>query len=217
MWLPIFLALEADAHAKVGHSVTALQVIEEAIQISEETGERWAIAEVLRIKASLLLATGRPTEEVEALTAAPPPTSCERWSHLAGQPGAELSVTLEIDARLPNGASEQTVRTVSENSRTLKFTSRCRRPAGAVACPKLPSRTSGGEIEGLGGPLPLVGSRSPAPAAQPSRSASRPFGCRSLPRSPLHTRTARGAVVRAARALDTTTHHQRTSRPPPMR
>jgi hypothetical protein len=34
---------------------------------------------------------------------------------------------------------------------------------------------------GLGGPLPLVGSRSPAPGAQPSRSAFRPFGYRSLP------------------------------------
>ncbi len=67
LWLPIFLALEADAHAKAGHSDTALQVIDEAILISEETGERWAIAEVLRIKASLLLATGRPFEEGEAL------------------------------------------------------------------------------------------------------------------------------------------------------
>lgn len=44
-------------------------------------------------------------------------------AHLVGQPGAEVSVTLEIDARLPNGASEQTARTVTENSRTLKFTS----------------------------------------------------------------------------------------------
>ena len=44
-------------------------------------------------------------------------------AHLAGQPGAEVSVMLEIDARLPNGASEQTVRAVTENSRTLKFTS----------------------------------------------------------------------------------------------
>jgi hypothetical protein len=42
-------------------------------------------------------------------------------SHLAGQPGAEVSVTLEIEARLPNGASEQTVRGVTENSHTLKF------------------------------------------------------------------------------------------------
>jgi hypothetical protein len=31
-------------------------------------------------------------------------------------------VTLEIDATVPNGASEQVVRTVTENSRTLKFT-----------------------------------------------------------------------------------------------
>ncbi len=67
LWLPIFLALEAEAHAKAGHSDTALAVIEEALLISEETGERWAIAEVLRIKAGLLLAAGRPAAEVEAL------------------------------------------------------------------------------------------------------------------------------------------------------
>jgi predicted ATPase len=39
----------------------------EALLISEETGERWAIAEVLRIKAGLFVVIGRPTEEVEAL------------------------------------------------------------------------------------------------------------------------------------------------------
>jgi predicted AAA+ superfamily ATPase len=44
-------------------------------------------------------------------------------AHLAGLPGAEVAVTLEIDARLPGGANEQTVRTVTENSRTLKFES----------------------------------------------------------------------------------------------
>jgi hypothetical protein len=37
--------------------------------------------------------------------------------------GAEVTVTLEIDARLPNGASEQLGRTVTENSRTLRFES----------------------------------------------------------------------------------------------
>jgi predicted AAA+ superfamily ATPase len=42
-------------------------------------------------------------------------------AHLVGQPGAEVSVTLEIEAHVPDGASEQTVRTVTENSRTLKF------------------------------------------------------------------------------------------------
>jgi predicted AAA+ superfamily ATPase len=44
-------------------------------------------------------------------------------AHLAGQVGADVRVTLEIEATLPNGASDQIVRTVTENSRTLKFTS----------------------------------------------------------------------------------------------
>jgi predicted AAA+ superfamily ATPase len=44
-------------------------------------------------------------------------------AHLAGQVGAEVTVTIEIEARLPNGATDQLVRTVTENSRTLKFDS----------------------------------------------------------------------------------------------
>lgn len=44
-------------------------------------------------------------------------------AHLGGLVGAEVTVTLEIEAKLPGGASEQVVRTVTENSRTLKFTS----------------------------------------------------------------------------------------------
>jgi len=44
-------------------------------------------------------------------------------AHLVGQVGAEVTVTLEIEAKLPGGASDQIVRTVTENSRTLKFTS----------------------------------------------------------------------------------------------
>lgn len=44
-------------------------------------------------------------------------------AHLAAQPGAEVSVTLEVEVHLPGGAGEQIVRTVTENSRTLKFTS----------------------------------------------------------------------------------------------
>ena len=42
--------------------------------------------------------------------------------HLAKQPGAKLEVTLEIQAQLPNGAPDDLLRTVSENCRTLKFT-----------------------------------------------------------------------------------------------
>jgi class 3 adenylate cyclase/predicted ATPase len=66
LWLPLFLALEAEGHAKLGRGDTALQVIAEGLQIAEETGERWAMAEVLRIRAGLLRDAGRPSEEVEA-------------------------------------------------------------------------------------------------------------------------------------------------------
>jgi len=44
-------------------------------------------------------------------------------AHLAGQVRAEVTVTLEIEVSLPGGASDQIERTVTENSRTLKFTS----------------------------------------------------------------------------------------------
>lgn len=44
-------------------------------------------------------------------------------SHLAGLVGANVSVTLEIDAEIPSGAPEHVVRVVTENSRTLKFKS----------------------------------------------------------------------------------------------
>ncbi len=44
-------------------------------------------------------------------------------AHLTGQLGADVTVTLEIEARLPGGANDQLVRTVTENSRTLKFDS----------------------------------------------------------------------------------------------
>lgn len=44
-------------------------------------------------------------------------------AHLSGQIGAKVRVTLEIDAEIPSGVSDQIVRIVTENSRTLKFTS----------------------------------------------------------------------------------------------
>jgi len=44
-------------------------------------------------------------------------------AHLAGLVGAKLRVTLEVAADIPSGAPHQVVRTVTENSRTLKFTS----------------------------------------------------------------------------------------------
>ena len=43
--------------------------------------------------------------------------------HLSGLVGAEVTVTLEIQAVVPDGVPENVVRTVTENSRTLKFES----------------------------------------------------------------------------------------------
>ena len=42
-------------------------------------------------------------------------------SHLNSLVGAEVRVTLEIDATIPTGAPEQVVRTVTENCKALKF------------------------------------------------------------------------------------------------
>jgi hypothetical protein len=44
-------------------------------------------------------------------------------AHLVGLVGARVTVTIEIEADIPEGAPDQVVRTVTENSRTLKFTS----------------------------------------------------------------------------------------------
>lgn len=44
-------------------------------------------------------------------------------AHLVSLVGARVTVTIEIEADIPEGAPDQVVRTVTENSRTLKFTS----------------------------------------------------------------------------------------------
>jgi hypothetical protein len=42
-------------------------------------------------------------------------------THIVGLVGSSVRVTLEIEAEIPGGASDNVVRTVTENSRTLKF------------------------------------------------------------------------------------------------
>jgi hypothetical protein len=44
-------------------------------------------------------------------------------AHLAGIVGANVKVTLEIEAEIPSGVPDHVVRTVTENCRTLKFDS----------------------------------------------------------------------------------------------
>ncbi len=44
-------------------------------------------------------------------------------AHLVSLVGAKVTVTIEVSAEIPDGAPEQVVRTVTENSKSLKFTS----------------------------------------------------------------------------------------------
>jgi predicted AAA+ superfamily ATPase len=44
-------------------------------------------------------------------------------AHLVGLVGSRVKVTLEVEAEVPSGAPDSVVRTVTENSRTLKFVS----------------------------------------------------------------------------------------------
>ena len=64
LWLPLFLALEAEIYAKEGRVEAALDAIEQAIAISEETGEHYCLAEILRVKASLLSETNGSGDQV---------------------------------------------------------------------------------------------------------------------------------------------------------
>jgi hypothetical protein len=47
----------------------------------------------------------------------------ELIAHLSGLVGAKVRVTLEIEAEIPDGVPDTVVRTVTENGRTLHFTS----------------------------------------------------------------------------------------------
>ena len=44
-------------------------------------------------------------------------------AHLASLVGATVKMTLGVEAEIPSGTPDNVVRTVTENSRTLKFTS----------------------------------------------------------------------------------------------
>jgi hypothetical protein len=77
--------------------------------------------------------TGRFTEGCRALVTCTADNGCNNDSSEAarmgtesvesGLVGAKVTVTLEVEAEIPSGAPDHDVRTVTENSRTLKFTS----------------------------------------------------------------------------------------------
>jgi len=68
LWLPIFQTLKAEAYSKAGRAQAAMHAIEEALEWSKTTGERQALAEVLRLKAHLLRGDGKGEDnEIERL------------------------------------------------------------------------------------------------------------------------------------------------------
>jgi predicted ATPase/DNA-binding response OmpR family regulator len=64
LWVPIFRTMEAEGYAKAGRGDNALQTIDRALAAAMETGERWAIAEMFRVKARLL--SGAKADQIEA-------------------------------------------------------------------------------------------------------------------------------------------------------
>ena len=74
-----------------------------------ETGPKRYHGSVILDSARVGRDAGRIAEEVIA--------------HLTGIVGANVNVTLEIEAEIPQGAPDNVVRTVTENGQTLKFTS----------------------------------------------------------------------------------------------
>jgi predicted ATPase len=68
LWMPIFLLLEVDAYRKSRNDKAALEAVERALAICEDSGERWAVAEALRTKADLLRSVRRAEDaEIEGI------------------------------------------------------------------------------------------------------------------------------------------------------
>jgi predicted ATPase len=68
LWLSIFQTLEAEAYSMAGGAQAAVHAIDEALVWSKKTGEKWALAEVLRLKAHLLRGAGKADcDDIERL------------------------------------------------------------------------------------------------------------------------------------------------------
>ena len=82
IWVPYFLALDAEAQIRLGRPDLALRKINEALAVSGETGERWSSAELLRIKAGILLSNDPPdTAGSEALLSEALGIACEQGAN----------------------------------------------------------------------------------------------------------------------------------------
>ena len=97
MGLPYLLALQAEALGEAGNLPAALGIVEEALATSARRGAWFQHSEVLRIKASLILKTGRSREgEVEqALRRALETATSQQASPLRARAARDLARFLE--------------------------------------------------------------------------------------------------------------------------
>src|SRR5262249_4376976 len=70
LFRPAQLATLAGAQARLGDCACAVDLVEQAIEIAQQTGERQALAAIERVKGELLFALDRPGEGEAALRAA---------------------------------------------------------------------------------------------------------------------------------------------------
>jgi hypothetical protein len=75
-----------------------------------------AITQPRRFYGSVTLDTTRAMRDADSVIR-------EVVQHLSALAHASVEVTMEVHATLPDGAPEHVIRTVTENCRTLKFTS----------------------------------------------------------------------------------------------
>ena len=60
LWRPLFLGLSAEAHALEGRQAEARQLLTEAVDRAERTGERWFEAELHRLEGAVMIRGGTP-------------------------------------------------------------------------------------------------------------------------------------------------------------
>ena len=58
LWRPLFLGLSAEAHALEGRQAEARQLLTEAVDRAERTGERWFEAELHRLEGAVMIRGG---------------------------------------------------------------------------------------------------------------------------------------------------------------
>lgn len=119
------------------------EAAEAQMRAEQQAVEKPAVSSGTPIDSETPASTGRGSGERSTMVSAPPSrpkrfhgtvrldpgrvvldagrVAKEVIAHLEGQVGARVTVTLEIEAELPDGAPEYVVRAVTENSATLKF------------------------------------------------------------------------------------------------